>query len=79
MVRSIVVLFVAFFPISSQATDEDKWECSSESESSQDTLFAQMGFLSIAVLLKSIFYKNDLEKSFRSKIPQFLPYFFVNK
>ena len=42
MVRSIVVLFVAFFPISSQATDEDKWECSSESESSQDTLFAQM-------------------------------------
>ena len=28
--------------------------------------------------LKSIFYKNDLAKSFKSKIPQFLPRFFVN-
>ena len=36
-----------FFPISSQATDEDKWECSSESESSQDTLFAQMALSSV--------------------------------
>ena len=32
-------LFVGLF---SEVSDEDKWECSSESESSQDTLFAQM-------------------------------------
>ena len=31
------------------------------------------------IMLKSIFYKNNLGNSLGSKIPQFLPQFIVNK